>query len=89
MTGKFVKFPRMWQTCMAEKHADGTAYRVALHLLDKATFSDVVPLGNRALKKHGVSRAGKWRALRLLRDAGLIGVEEHKGKVPLVKVRWK
>jgi hypothetical protein len=61
---------------------------VALYLLDKATFSEHVPLGNRALKKQGVSRASKWRALELLRHAGLIAVEGHKGRVPRVKVRW-
>jgi hypothetical protein len=85
---KFIKFPKMWQACLAEKRADGSAYRVALHLLDKASFSEVVPLGNRVLKKHGVSRASKWRALEHLRSAGLIAVEERRGKAPLVKVRW-
>jgi hypothetical protein len=55
---KFVKFPKMWQVCLEEKRADGSAYRVALYLLD-----NVVPLGNRVLEKHGVSRASKWRAL--------------------------
>ncbi len=88
MTGKFVKFPRMWQICLAEKRADASTYRVALYLLDKATFSKQVRLGNRALEKHGVSRAGKWRALEFLRQAGLVAVEERKGKAPLVNVRW-
>ena len=88
MSYKFVKFPKMWQVCLEEKRADGSAYRVALYLLDKASFSDVVPLGNRVLEKHGVSRASKWRALEHLRSAGLIAVEARRGKVPLVKVRW-
>jgi len=83
-----VKFPKMWQVCLEEKRADGSAYRVALYLLDKASFSDVVPLGNRVLEKHGVSRASKWRALEHLRSAGLIAVGARRGKAPLVKVRW-
>jgi hypothetical protein len=78
----------MWQICLEEKRAGASTYRVALYLLDKATFSKQVPLGNRVLKKHGVSRAGKWRALEFLRQAGLIAVEERRGKAPLVKVRW-
>jgi hypothetical protein len=86
MSGKFVKFPKLWQTCLAEQHADGSTYRVALYLLDKATFSEHVPLGNRVLEKQGVSRASKWRALKLLRRAG-IAVEGHKGRVPRVRVR--
>ena len=88
MSRKFVKFPKLWQTCLAERRADGSTYRVALYLLDRASFSEHVPLGNRALEKQGVSRASKWRALDLLRRAGLIAVEGHKGRVPRVRVRW-
>jgi hypothetical protein len=88
VTARFVKFPKMWQACLAENRADGSAYRVALYLLDRASFSDVVPLGNRVLKRHRVSRASKWRALEQLRSAGLIAVEHRRGKAPLVKVRW-
>ena len=88
MSSKFVMFPKMWQTCLAEQHADGSTYRVALYLLDRASFSEHVPLGNRVLEKQGVSRASKWRALEVLREAGLIAVEGGKGKVPIIKVRW-
>lgn len=88
MSLKFVKFPRMWQVCLAEKRADASTYRLALYLLDRAAFSEQVPLGNRVLEKHGVSRAGKWRAMEQLRRAGLIAVEARKGKSPLVRVRW-
>ena len=44
MSSKFVMFPKMWQTCLAEQHADGSTYRVALYLLDRASFSEHVPL---------------------------------------------
>ena len=88
MSYKFIKFPKMWQACLAEKRAEGSTYRVALYLLDKASFSNVVPLGNRVLEKHGVSRASKWRALEHLRSAGLIALEERRGRPPLVKIRW-
>jgi hypothetical protein len=88
MSDKFVKFPNMWRQCLVAAHADRSAYRVALYLLDKASFGNPVPLGNRVLAKHGVSRYSKWRALELLRRAGLVAVEERRGKAPLVKVRW-
>ncbi len=60
---KFIKFPKMWQACLAEKRADGSTYRVVLYLLDRAAFSEHEPLGNAALKRHGVSQRSKWRAL--------------------------
>jgi hypothetical protein len=79
----------MWQVCLAEMHADGSMYRVALYLLDRAAFSEEVPLGNAALKRQGVSQRSKWRALQQLRQAGLIAIENRRGRPPLVKVRWK
>jgi hypothetical protein len=88
MGNKFIKFPELWRVCLAEKRADGSTYRVALYLLNQARFSTHVRLGNKALERQGVSRASKWRALKLLRRAGLIAVEGTKGKVPIVKVRW-
>jgi hypothetical protein len=88
MSHKFVKFPKMWQVRLAEIRADGSTYRVALYLLDKATFSEQVPLGNRVLGKYGVGRTAKWRALERLRQSGLIAVEARRGRPPLVKVRW-
>jgi DNA polymerase I len=86
---KFVKFPKTWQACLAEQRADGSTYRVALYLLDKASFSENVPLGNAALKRQGVSQRSKWRALQQLRRVGLVAVENRQGRPPLVKVRWK
>jgi hypothetical protein len=40
------------------------------------------------LQSHGVSRASKWRVLKLFSEAGLIAVERRRGRPPLVKVRW-
>ena len=88
MSRKFVKMPKMWQVCLAEMQADGSSYRVALYLLDRATWSEDVPLGNRVLEKYGVSRASKWRALEQLRRKGLIVVQARRGSPPLVRVRW-
>ena len=85
---KFIKFPSIWQDTLVKVDADATTYRVALHLLDRAAWGQNVPLGNRVLEKHGVSRWSKWRALKRLREAGLIAVESRRGRPPLIKVRF-
>lgn len=86
---KYVKFPRLWEEWLAKWGADGSTYRVALYLLDRAHFAEHVPLSTAALKKRGVSQRSKWRALEVLRQAGLIAVEHRPGRPPLVKVRWR
>jgi hypothetical protein len=40
---KFVKVPKMWQVRLAETRAEGRTYRVALFLLDQASFSHSAP----------------------------------------------
>jgi len=86
--GKFVKVPRLWEEVLTDIRADGTTYRVALYLLNQATWTERVSLGNRVLERHGVNRQGKWRALERLRQAGLVAVESRRGRPPLVKVRF-
>jgi hypothetical protein len=85
---KFTKFPKIWQMRLAETQADGCAYRVALHLLDKACWSRQVVLGTATMEKLGVGRKGKRGALQHLRRAGLIAVEERPRKSPIVTVRF-
>ena len=89
MSAKFIKVPKMWEACLAECGAEASTYRLALYLLDRATFAEHVPLSTAALKKRGVSRTSKWRALEQLRQAGLVAVEHRRGRPPVVKVRWK
>jgi hypothetical protein len=78
----------MWYIRLVETRANGCAYRVALYLLREARWSPLVTLSTSALRKLGVSRNGKRSALRQLRKAGLIAVEERLRKNPVVKVRW-
>jgi len=78
----------MWQVCMAEMRANACTYRVALYLLDRATFSRRVVLSTTTMQNHGVSRTGKRRALQQLQQKGLIAVEEHPNKSPVVTVRF-
>ena len=89
MSRKFIKVPKMWEMCLAERGADGSTYRVALYLLDRANFAEHVPLSTAALRKRGVSQRSKWRALEQIAQAGLVAVERRRGRPPLVKVRWR
>jgi hypothetical protein len=73
---------------MAEARASGCAYRVALYLLDRACWSRRVNLSTATMRKLGVSRNGKRRALQQLRRCGLIAVEERPSKSPIVTVRF-
>jgi hypothetical protein len=85
---KFVKVPKMWQVRLAETRAEGSTYRVALFLLDQASFSRQVTLSTARMRKFGVSRNGKRGAPQQLRRAGLIAVEERPNKNPIVTVRF-
>jgi len=85
---KFVKFPKMWRLRLAETRANGCAYRLALYLLDQASFSRQVTLSTARMRKLGVGRDGKRIGLRQLRKAGLIAVEERPRKSPIVTVRF-
>jgi hypothetical protein len=78
----------MWYSCLAEIRAGGCTYRVALYLLREARWSPFVTLSGAALRKLNVSRNGKRNALRQLRQAGLIAVEDRPNKNPVVRVRW-
>jgi hypothetical protein len=84
---KFTKFPQMWRQQLAGVHANGCTYRVALYLLDQASFSKQVILSTSAMRRLGVSRNGKRGALNQLRRAGIIAVEERPDKNPIVTVR--
>jgi hypothetical protein len=89
VNGKFIKVPKMWEACLAKCGAEASTYRLALYLLERANFAELVPLSTAALERRGVSRASKWRALKQLRQAGLVAVEHKRGRLPLVKVRWR
>jgi hypothetical protein len=84
----FIKVPKLWAEYLVKADADAATYRVALYLLDQATWSTDVSLGSRVLAKAGVSRWSKWRALQKLRQVGLVAVESRRGRPPLVKVRF-
>jgi hypothetical protein len=91
----FVMFPKIWWEGLAAARAGGSTYRVALCLMYEAVRSKhfrsgpaVVKLSNSMLKKWGVGREGKGTALRTMRGAALVSVEERPRKSPLVTVRF-
>ena len=91
----FVIFPKVWWEELARARAGGSAYRLAIWLLYESVKSrpfrtgpPVVKLSNAGAKRWGVGRDGKAIALRVLREAGLVAVEERPKKSPLVTVRF-
>jgi len=87
---KFVMVPNLWAEQLAGMRAHGSTYRVAFHLLERSWRSGIrtVRLSNSSLAKLGVGREGKANALRELRKAGLIAVEQHPRKAPVITVRF-
>lgn len=72
---------------MASTTAQGESARhVAMVILDKARWSEWVILSNGAA---GVDRHVKCDALKQLRAANLVIVEERKGKAPRVKALFR
>ena len=71
----FIMVPMSWYERIAISSRAST-YRVALHLLYRHWKNRGQPfsLPNRGLKKEGVSRFAKWRALGELEKLGLIAI---------------
>jgi hypothetical protein len=86
MSCGFVKVPNMWRQQLRKVKARGTTYHVAMVILDKARWSEWVTLSNGAA---GVDRHTKCDALKQLRAANLIIVEERKGKSPRIKALFR
>ena len=88
--GKFIKFPVEWAIQLAYVEADGGTYRVALHLLQEVwrSGSNRVKLANGALKKQGVSRWTKYRALAVLGSRGLISTDRDGRRSPIIIVKF-
>jgi hypothetical protein len=82
--------PRAWEYQLARLETCGAnVYRIALYLLDETWRSGSNRVkSNGALEKHGVSRWGKQRALKQLRQIGLIKVEQQPRRSPIVTVRF-
>ena len=90
MKSKFIKFPTVWVEQLGRVGASVSAYRVAFYLLYEAWRSGNprVKLANGILAELGVSRFAKRRALEQLNRAGVIAIEQHPRKSPIVTLRY-
>ncbi len=86
---KFLKGPVPWAWIERASALPGKALAVGLSLwrLAGALRSRTVRLGNREVERLGVDRFAKSRALRALREAGLVEVASHQGRAPRVTIR--
>jgi hypothetical protein len=89
MSYGFTKVPNMWRRQLRTVKARGATYEVAMMILDKARWAEWVTLPNAGLATQGIDRHAKYDALRQLRDAGLIIVEDRIGKSPRVKAIFR
>jgi hypothetical protein len=87
---RFTIFPDEWDYQLARVEANGCTYRVAIDLLREVwrSQSNRMKLPNVALKQRNVSRWSKQRALDQLEEAGLISIERHARKSPIVVVKF-
>jgi hypothetical protein len=82
---RFVRVPALWTEKLSKaKHA--ATFKLALHLLalEWENHDAPIKLSNGRLAAAGVSRRGKWRALRELESLGLILTERRSRKSPVV-----
>lgn len=88
VSGPFIKGPISlgWIGKAATAQPRGKCLHVALALvyLSGLTRSDTVPLKPSVLERLGVERSAGYRALTALEEAGLVAVDRHRGRAPLV-----
>ena len=91
--GKFLKGPIPWPWLSQAGRLQGHALHVGIALWFLAGLKKVgtVTLSSSVLEDLGVSRFSGYRALQALESAGLISVDRHTGRNPLVTILngWK
>ena len=83
---KFLKGPVPWDWVERAALLPGKALLVGLAIwrLSGAMKSKTVRLGNSELIALGVNRSAKSRALKALENAGLVGINQRPGMLPVV-----
>jgi len=86
LRGHFILVPLPWLELL--EGASGPAYRLALYLayLNWRGKGAPVTLSNSAVRGVGLERRAKWRALRELERRGLLSVERHPRRSPIVRL---
>jgi hypothetical protein len=87
---RFLKgpIPWTWLSRAAQAQERGKALHVgnALWFLAGVKRKRTVTLSSRPLRELGVKRHAVYRALRALEKAGLVSVERHPGRQPVVTI---
>ena len=85
---KFLKGPIPWIWLTAAASLPGKALHVAIALWFMASVkrSGTVALSGKTLRSLGVERHSGYRGLNALETAGLVAVERHSGRNPLVTI---
>ncbi len=84
---KFIRVPWAWVDRLKITNR-GSTYRLALVLIYEywRNGGQAIRLSNAMLAGDGITRKSKWRALRELEQLGLIRIERHRRKSPVVTV---
>jgi hypothetical protein len=83
--GLFVKLPLQWAAAANKATRTPKALVwVLLHHIAWQTKSTTFPLPNGTLKRYGIRREAKRRALMELEAAGLIAVKRCRSRAPIV-----
>ncbi len=85
---KFLKgpIPMSWLSKAARLKGQALHVGMALWFLAGIKRNGTVALASSVLEDLGVSRYSEYRALRELEDAGLITVDRHNGRNPVVTI---
>ena len=89
LRGHFILMPLLWLKLL--EGASGQTYRLALHLAYlnwrnwKGRNAPVV-LSNSAARSVGLPRRTKWNGLRELERRGLVSVERHPRRSPIIRL---
>jgi hypothetical protein len=84
--GRFLKGPIPWDWLSVAARLPGKALHVATALWFAAGIKNtrVVALSGKVLRDMGVQRNAGYRGLDALEGAGLVSVDRHSGRCPLV-----
>ena len=88
LRGHFIQMPLLWLKLL--EGASGQTYRLALHLayLNWRNWKGNAPvvLSNGAARSVGLPRRTKWNGLRELEHRGLVSVERHPRRSPIIRL---
>jgi hypothetical protein len=91
LTETFARIPHTKGLALHQHDIGSVGWTILLEL-DRLIFEargrNPVSLTNHDLRRYGIDRAGKWRALRKLEAAGVIAIEQRGREAPLITHRW-